>query len=228
MNYLIHMEQKKTKTQEVQFHEEIESQNQENPENEYADLAGKKSDFTKKPKKFRRQHKQSNCILKKESRLIAGKNNLPSNTNSIKWDNKAIDEQNQYRRNREKMNKKMKSQSQTKFLNYADDGDLYIKNLNKLNQLKFTDDCLKNIMNSLDQSNKLNYKNQKCSAVDLKENIEDILTKEGEDQVFDQNLDCESKITLKNTLLNKFHREVRGNSFHTLPENNLNLDEKEN
>ena len=62
----------------------------------------------------------------------------------------------------------------------------------------------------------------------MKENIEDILTKEGEDQVFDQNLDCESKITLKNTLLNKFHREVRGSSFHTLPENNLNLDEKEN
>ena len=122
----------------------------------------------------------------------------------------------------------MKSQSQTKFLNYADDGDLYIKNLNKLNQLKFTDDCLKNIMNSLDQSNNLNYKKQKSSAVDLKENIEDILTKEGEDQVFDQNLDCQSKITLKNTLLNKFHREVRGNSFPILPENNLNLNEKEN
>lgn len=222
------MQQTNTQKQEIQFQAEKESQNQENLTNEYADLAEKKSELTKKSKKYRKNHKQSSCLLKKESRLNAGKNNLPSNSNSIKWDNKVIDEQNQYRRDHHQLNKNMKSQSQTKYLNYADDGDLYIKNLNKLNQLKFTDDCIKNIMSSLDKSNGLNYKKQKSSAIDLKKEVEDILTKSDEDQVFDQNLDCESKITLKNTLLNKFHKEMRGNSFHIFPENNSNLDEKEN
>ena len=219
------MEQMNNKKQKVQIQDKNGSQNQGSSTGEYADLATKKPESAKKMKKYRKHHKQSSCILKKESRLISGKNNVTSNTRSIKWDNKAIDEQNQNRRDH-RFDKNMKSQSQTKYLNYADDGDLYIKNLNKLNQLKFTDDCLKNIMSSLDQSNILNYKKQKSSAIDLKENIEDILTKDGEDQVFDKNLDCESKITLKNTLINKFLREMKGNNLYISPENNLNSDEQ--
>lgn len=162
-----------------------------------------KSEKTTKTKKIRKHHKQTSIsILKKE-----GANLLPQkNNNSIKWDNQVIEDQNIHNRGN-KNNKKMKSQSQTKYLNYGDEEDLYIKNLNKLNELKFSDDCLKNMVESLKKS--------------------DDCAEEKNKNVFDENLDYESKITLKNTLLNKFHKEIRGKSLNNLPCENLNLTKKE-
>ena len=99
--------------------------------------------------------KSQKSILKKESRVYSG---LPRNDKSlgIKWDNKAIDEQNAYRKRHGLSNvqrHKMKSLSRTKY-NSAVIGvedDEYLKNLIKVNQITVSDDLIKNIIKLLNE-----------------------------------------------------------------------------
>lgn len=208
---------------EIRFSDENQSPNEISPNEKNENITKNKSDKINKSKKYKKHYKQKSIsILKKEgTNLLAQKN-----SNSIKWDNQVIDEQNEHKKENKDI-KKMKSQSLTKYLNYKDEEDLYTKNLNKLNELKFSDECMKNMMDSLKKPNELNCGEQKYKElIDHKNEVEKILSKD-EINVFDDNLDYESKITLKNTLLNKFHREIRGNSLHNLPCENLNLMKKE-
>ena len=164
--------------------------------------------------------KKLNTILKKEPRVYLG---IPKNQNQkslgIKWDNKAIDEQNAYRQ-RHRLSTvqrhKMKSVSQTKY-NSAVIGvedDDYLKNLIKVNQIKVTDELIKNIIKIFNEPKE--YKKVRNNSTRLKIPFKfdfhsnAIKSAAKNINVFDGELDLESKITLQNTIINKFHKEVLG------------------
>ena len=161
--------------------------------------------------------KSQKSILKKESRCCG----LPKNDKSlgIKWDNKAIDEQNAYRMRHRLTNvqrHKMKSLSRTKY-NSAVIGvedDEYLKNLIKVNQISVSDDLIKNIIKLLNEPK--DYKKVRNHSTHLKLPFKfDFQSKAIRSaaenmHVFDDVLDYETKITLQNTIINKFHKEVLG------------------
>ena len=173
-------------------------------------------EINNKMKRFRTKK----SILKKESRVFLG---LPKNEKSIgiQWDDKAIDEQTAYRKNH-RLSKvqrhKMKSNSQTKY-NPAVIGiedDKYLKNLIKVNQITVTDEIIKNIIKLFNEPKE--FKKVRNNSTHLKVpfkfdfHSKIIRTATENIHVFDD-LDLESKITLQNTIINKFHKEVLGGNI---------------
>ena len=166
-----------------------------------------------KSKKFKTQK----SILKKE-RAIMGTSKQEKGVGII-WDNKAIDEQKSYRIKHRLSNMqrhKMKSLSRTKY-NSAVIGvedDEYLKNLIKVNQITLTDELIKNITNLLNEPKE--FKKVRNNSTNIKiPNTFDLNSKAIRDasenmHVFEGVLDDESKITLQNTIINKFHKEVLG------------------
>jgi hypothetical protein len=163
--------------------------------------------------------KKLNTILKKESRVYFGINkNQNQKSLGIKWDNKAIDEQNAYRQ-RHRLSTiqrhKMKSVSQTKY-NSAVIGvedDDYLKNLIKVNQIKVTDELIKNIIKIFNEPKE--YKKVRNNSTRIKTPFRfdfhsNAIRSAAKNINFDGVLDLESKITLQNTIINKFHKEVLG------------------
>ena len=162
--------------------------------------------------------KKINTILKKESRVFSGFQKQEKGL-GIKWDNKAIDEQNAYRKNHRLSNvqrHKMKSLSRTKYNSavIGVENDEYLRNLIKVNQITVTDDLIKNIIKVLNEPNE--FKKNRTHSTRLKDpykfdnNYKVIRTAAENMPVFDDVLDYETKITLKNTIINKFHKEVLG------------------
>ena len=165
--------------------------------------------------------KKLNTILKKESRVYTGAQKNEKSL-GIKWDNKAIDEQNAYRKIHRLSNvqrHKMKSLSRTKY-NSAVIGvedDEYLKNLIKVNQITVTDDLIKNIIKILNEPNDLKkVRTYSTHSTQLKVpsrydiNSQAIFSAADNMHVFDDVKDYETKITLQNTIINKFHKEVLG------------------
>ena len=161
--------------------------------------------------------KKLNTILKKESRVIG----LPKQDKNIgiKWDNKAINEQNEYRMRHRLSNvqiHKMKSLSRTKYNSavIGVENDEYLKNLIKVNEINVTDDLIKNIIKTLNEPNE--FKKTRTNSTRLKVHFtsdydfNSIRSAAENMQVFDDVLDYETKMTLKNTIINKFHKEVLG------------------
>ena len=165
----------------------------------------------------KRKKKKYNTILKKDSRII-NQGIQKDRKYSIKWDNEAIESQNAKKRN--KLSDEMKKSSSAKYKDYIMQGeeDEYFKNLLKVNQIKLTDDIIKNILKIFNEpkeykkvrtfSTHINRPINSFPLLKISESTEDI-------KVFDDNLDDESKITLKNTIINKFHKEIIGNEFHS-------------
>ena len=172
---------------------------------------------TNKMKKIK--SKKLNTILKKETRGYLG---LPRNDKGfgIKWDNKAIDEQNAYRkvhRLSTAQRHKMKSLSRTKYNSavIGVENDEYLKNLIKVNEIKVSDDIIKNIIKLLSEPQeikKIRTKSTHLQAPFKLNNIHSKAIKSAAENipVFDDVLDYETKITLKNTIINKFYKEVLG------------------
>ena len=87
--------------------------------------------------------------------------------------------------------------------------DEYLKNLIRVNQIKVNDELIKNIIKLFNEPERLNLRAQSSnvlvpSTLDINKKLsdnDDILN-------FDNVLDKESKITLQNTIINKFHKEV--------------------
>ena len=162
--------------------------------------------------------KSQKSILKKESRVNSG---LPKNDKSlgIKWDNKAIDEQNAYRKRHRLSNvqrHKMKSLSRTKY-NSAVIGvedDEYLRNLIKVNQITVSDDLIKNIIKLLNEPKDIKKVRNHSTHLKLpfKFDFQSKAIRSAAENmhVFDDVLDYETKITLQNTIINKFHKEVLG------------------
>ena len=147
--------------------------------------------------------------FKKEmlSKLKRENNNSFKSSNSIKWDNKSIDEQKDYRK-KHPMDKERLKESKSKFNNseiYSDE-DLYVKGLKKVNQLNTNDEFIFKVKIAFSDKLKYTKRNKSCFSIGTNqvkcemENFYQITEKE---KIFDENLGQEQKLTLQNTLYNK-------------------------
>ena len=160
----------------------------------------------------KRKNKKLNTILKKESRIM--KEDIPKERKlSIKWDKKVIESQ--ITKKKGKLSDEMKKSSSTRYKNYVCQGeeDEYFKNLLKVNQIKITDDIIKNILKALEPKG---MKKVRTFSTHINRQINSLPilypnNSQDDIKVFDDNLDDESKITLKNTIINKFHKQIIGN-----------------
>ena len=182
---------------------------------------------SKQPQVFKkRKQKKYNTILKKESRFL--NNGVPKERKiSIKWDNITIESQ-QGGKSKKKNSDELKRISSTRYKNYIsqseDEEDEYLKNLIKVNQLKVTDDLIKNILIKFNEPKEFKkvrtfstHINRACfPGLKVMERSEDI-------KVFDGVKDDESKLTLKNTFINKFHKEFIGNGSEFYSDQDLKL-----
>ena len=172
----------------------------------------------------KKKNKKLNTILKKESRIM--KEDIPKERKlSIKWDKKVIESQ--ITKKKGKLSDEMKKSSSTRYKNYVCQGeeDEYFKNLLKVNQIKITDDIIKNILKALEPkgmkkvrtfSTHINRQINSLSILYPNNSQDDI-------KVFDDNLDDESKITLKNTIINKFHKQIIGNGNEFYSDQDLKI-----
>ena len=177
----------------------------------------------------KRRVKKLNTILKKEPRVL--NNGVQKERKaSIKWDNQAIESQTRGKNNK-KYSDELKRISSTRYKNYISKGeeeeeDEYLQNLLKVNQLKVTDDIIKNILKKFNEPNEfkksrtfsthINRTFNSFPKLKVIENTEDI-------KVFDGVKDDESKLTLKNTFINKFHKEFIGNGNEFYSDQDLKL-----
>ena len=169
----------------------------------------------------KRKVKKLNTILKKNKRLE--NNGLPKERKtSIKWDNETIESQTGNKKDK-KLSEEMKRLASTRYKNYIyqDEEDEYLKNLIKVNEIKVTDDIIKNILQKFNEPKE--YKKVRTFSTHINRafnsfpNLNLKITESTDTiKVFDDVLDDESKITLKNTIINKFHKEIigSGNEFH--------------
>ena len=135
------------------------------------------------------------------------KERMFNSSNSIKWDNKSIKEQKDYRK-KHPMDKEKLKESKSKFTNtviYSDD-DVDMKGLNKVNQLNDGDEIIFKVLMSLGYNKKSMKKIKSCLTlgkyhwkIEMREFYE-ITEKE---KIFDESLGKEQKLTLQNTLYNK-------------------------
>ena len=172
----------------------------------------------------KRKNKKLNTILKKESRIM--KEDIPKERKlSIKWDKKVIESQ--ITKKKGKLSDEMKKSSSTRYKNYVCQGeeDEYFKNLLKVNQIKITDDIIKNILKALEPKGMKKVRtfsthiNRQINSLPIlyPDNSQDDI------KVFDDNLDDESKITLKNTIINKFHKQIIGNGNEFYSDKDLKI-----
>ena len=165
------------------------------------------------PKNKMKKFKTKKSILKKDSRVYCSKKEKKI---GIKWDEKAIDELNDYRKKHRLTNvqrNKIKSLSNTKYNSEIKgvEDDQYLKHLIKVNETTINDELIKNIIKMLKEPKEKivrNYSTQlkAPNMLDLQENSNspDLENKD----VFDDVLDDEVKLTLQNTIINKFQKEV--------------------
>ena len=174
----------------------------------------------------KRKTKKLNTILKKGSTRI-NQGHSKERKVSIKWDNEAIESQNA-NKNKNKLSDEMKKNSSTRYKNYECQGeeDEYFKNLLKVNEIKITDDIIKNIIKIFNEPKE--YKKVRTFSTHINRqlnSIPNLKINESTDKikVFEGNLDDESKLTLKNTIINKFHKEIIGNGNEFNSDNNLKI-----
>ena len=172
----------------------------------------------------KRKNKKLNTILKKESRIM--KEDIPKERKlSIKWDKKVIESQ--ITKKKGKLSDEMKKSSSTRYKNYVCQGeeDEYFKNLLKVNQIKITDDIIKNILKALEPKE---MKKVRTFSTHINRQINSLPilypnNSQDDIKVFDDNLDDESKITLKNTIINKFHKQIIGNGNEFYSDQDLKI-----
>ena len=186
-----------------------------NNEIEYKNLESKAQ---KTQKKLSINRKISNGILKRKnirSNTLREKNNSFKSSNSIKWDNKSINEQRIYRKNHP-MDKERLKDSKSKFYNSAmyKDEDVYMKGLNKVNQLNNKDEIIDKVIMALSDKQSSMKRNNSCfSFGKFQRNVymRDFYNITEKEKIFDDNLEEEQKLTLKNTLFNKIRKDVLEN-----------------
>ena len=133
------------------------------------------------------------------------KNGFYKNKNGIIWDNKTIEKQNL---DRNLHHKNKISAIKTLYPN-GDESDIYQEGINKLNRIKPNEDIINKIVNSFLEKN-----NEKLNKNDINELREITCGNECVDYLnfFKEKLgelENEKKLSLQNTLINKFQKEVR-------------------
>ena len=186
----------------------------ENPDSKNNNQAANVIDIIPQRKKSRKEKKPKKVIplLKPPSKRRKfdkdGKTqNIENNQTGIIWDNKTIEEHYLDR----KLHPRMKIDEPKTPYPDGDEEDLYQDGLNKVNEIKPTEELLNNVVATL---NKKNDENNQSNTQMLKkraytnEYTEALkFYKENKDKFED--LSRERKICLQNTLINKFHKEVR-------------------
>ena len=130
-----------------------------------------------------------------------------TNNIGIKWDDKTIEEQKDYRK-KHPMDKERLKDSKSKFSNseiYSDE-DLYMKGLKKVNQLNNNDEFISNVKIAFSDKLKLVKRNKSCFTIgqnQMKCEMENFYQITEREKIFDENLEKEQKLTLQNTLYNK-------------------------
>ena len=166
-------------------------------------------------KKNTSKEKPSNGILKrraKKAHTIKAKERIIKSSKTLTWDNKAINEQINYRKNHP-MNKEKLKDSKSKFSNSVEDNDEddYSKGLKKVNQLNKNDTIIYKVILALYGQLKEIKRNKSCvtfGKFQRKIDMNEFYNATEKEQFFDQSLGNEQKITLLNTLFNKIRKEV--------------------
>ena len=192
-------------------------EDQINIDDEYKKLGYKDNNSNTNIRKINSERKLTSGILKRErSRKVssfAKKDNQLNNSNSIKWDNLSINEQKDYRKNHPLDKEKLKNSISKYNSSVIDNGDVYVKGLNKVNEINPNDEIISKIFYYLNEN-----KNKKCmkrnnSCLNIgkhkrKLNLKEFYRITEKEKIFDESLGEEQKLTLKNTLFNKINKAV--------------------
>ena len=183
------------------------------------DEENKKQDLNEPKKNSRKlsmyRKASTSGILKrknKKSNTIKSREGFVKSSNCIKWDNKAINEQRDYRKNHP-MNKEKLKQSKSKFsesIAYNDE-DIYMKGLEKVYKLNKNDDVFYKVIMSLNGKLKKMKRINSCFSIgnsQRKYNMSEIYHATEKEKIFDESLGEEQKLTLQNTLFNKLIKDV--------------------
>jgi hypothetical protein len=172
--------------------------------------ANRKKKYLKKTSKRQMSDAQIKVIplLKPPSRCrkFGKSQNLKKKNNekTIVWDNKTIEKQYLDR----KLHPRIKIDENKALYPNGDDEDLYQEGINKVNGIKPTKEIINNVIETLNKMDKNEYNNK---ANKLKKNVYDneALKFYHENIMKCDDLSGERIICLQNTLINKFHKELR-------------------
>ena len=145
------------------------------------------------------------------------KENKDNSQTGIIWDNKTIEEQYLDR----KLHPRIKIDEPKTPYPDGDDEDIYQEGINKVNEIKLTEELLTNVVASLNEKDK----EKKSNTIELKKKAYSneyttALKFYKENQEKYEDLTGERKMSLENTLINKFHKEVRNASKGKIKKNN--------
>ena len=145
------------------------------------------------------------------------KENKDNSQTGIIWDNKTIEEQYLDR----KLHPRIKIDEPKTPYPDGDDADIYQEGINKVNEIKLTEELLTNVVASLNEKDK----EKKSNTIELKKKAYSneyttALKFYKENQEKYEDLTGERKMSLENTLINKFHKEVRNASKGKKKKNN--------
>lgn len=93
--------------------------------------------------------------------------------------------------------------------------DVYLKNLQKVNKIKVSDDFIVTVLKEMQlteiaRKKIMRYKSSVAHVGGNTLHLQAIDTIAKKNNIFDRELDDDSKLTLENTILNKFQKEVSG------------------
>ncbi len=162
-------------------------------------------------KKVSSKRKISSGILKStKSNISTEKERIPKSSNCITWDNNAINEQQNYRKKHPLDKTKLKN-SKSKFSNNIiyNEEDVYMKGLNKVNQLN--DEFIQKVIKALSGNNKNVKRIRSCltfGKFQRQYDMREFYQVTDMENIFDESLGQEQKLTLQNTLYNKICKDV--------------------
>ena len=138
--------------------------------------------------------------------------NQENSQTGIIWDNKTIEEQYLDR----KLHPRIKIDEPKTPYPDGDDEDIYQEGINKVNEIKPTEELLSNVVASLNEKEKEEKKESNTQELKKKAYANEFTTalkfyNENKEKYDD--LSGERKKCLENTLINKFHKEVRNLSY---------------
>ena len=192
-------------------------ENQINIKDEYQKLGYKGNNNSKMGfRKINSERKLTSGILKRKTRKQSHFLQKEKGFNSsIKWDDKIIEQQKDYRKNHPLDKEKLKKSIDKYASSVSDNNDVYIKGLNKVNQIDANDELFCKIYNALNDHissrRKILKRNKSCLTIGKYKktfNLQTFYNLTEKEKIFDESLGEEQKLTLQNTLYNKIRKNV--------------------
>ena len=192
-------------------------ENKINLKEEYKKLGYKQEIFSNYFRKIKSERKLTSGILKRKTRKQSHFGQKEKGYNSsIKWDDKTIEEQKDYRKNHPLDKEKFKNSIAKYASSVADNNDVYMKGLNKVNQIDANDELFCKIYNALNDNisggkKKFLKRNKSCLTIGKYKkifNLQTFYNLTEKEKIFDESLGEEQKLTLQNTLYNKIKKNA--------------------